>query len=150
MNINMKKIAKPLAAAATLVALALPIGWALGPASAETAPTTTTVADDTTTDATTDTSTDTTTAPAKPTKEERQAKRAARREERQKELAEKLGVTPQELKDARLSVLSDRLDEAVANGRITQERADQIRDAAKAGTLPELRRELRRERHLNR
>ncbi|MEI2654753.1 MAG: hypothetical protein V9G12_21875 [Microthrixaceae bacterium] len=43
-------------------------------------------------------------------------------------------------------MLQELLDERVADGRISEERAAQVMDAARSGTLRELRRELRAER----
>jgi hypothetical protein len=58
----------------------------------------------------------------------------ARAELYNKTLAEKLGVTTDRLRDARLAVLGKHLDEAVANGKLTREQADKTlaraRDAA--------------------
>jgi hypothetical protein len=76
----------------------------------------------------------------------RDAARAERRAEREERLAERLGVSTDELRDARLDVLQELLDERVADGRISEERAAQVMDAARSGTLRELRRELRAER----
>lgn len=74
---------------------------------------------------------------------ERTARRAAERAERQALVAEKLGVTPEELRAARLASLAERLDERVADGRISRDRADEILRAAEEGRLRDLRREAR-------
>ena len=81
-----------------------------------------------------------------PTATLRERMRAERRAEREERLAERLGVSTDELRDARLDVLQELLDERVADGRITEERAARVMDAARSGTLRELRRELRAER----
>jgi len=121
----MNKLTTAVATGVAVAGLALPIGWALAPAGADPAPTTT-VATPTTEPASSDA----------PTRQDR--------------LAEKLGVTPDELREARLSVLQEELDTRVADGRITQERADRIMEAARSGRLRELRSELRRERRAER
>ena len=153
----MGRISKKTAALAAIGALAVPVGWAIAPASAQPAP----AAQNDTGQNDTDTSNDGAAPAAGVTTTEagdtgtstddpatrRAERRAARRAERQKLVAEKLGVTPEQLRDARLGVLEDKLAERVASGRITQERADEILQAAKDGTLPQLRRRLREERN---
>jgi hypothetical protein len=47
-------------------------------------------------------------------------------------LANVLGITPSQLQDDRKAALQQMLDTAVANGRITQEQADQIREHPRA------------------
>jgi len=61
------------------------------------------------------------------------------------DLAEKLGITEDELRAAIDAVKDDRLDEAVANGDLTQEQVDELRarraeieDAIANGTLDDL------------
>lgn len=141
------KISKKTAALAMMGALAVPVGYAIAPASAESpAPSTTTQLDidQSADDAAATTSSDTI-SPAAPAAgpEARAARRSARRTERQKLVADKLGVTPEQLRQARLDVLKDQLDARVASGRITQARADEILDAAKSGNLQQLRNEIR-------
>jgi hypothetical protein len=60
-------------------------------------------------------------------KEEQEAFEAA--------VAEKLGVTTQELQDAYKEASLERLDAAVAAGRITEEEADAIREGIESGTF---------------
>jgi hypothetical protein len=62
---------------------------------------------------------------------------SARRDARQAALAEALGISVDELRAAARVVLEDRLDELVANGRITQEQADEALAAFDDGVLYE-------------
>ena len=61
----------------------------------------------------------------------------ARAEAFDKAMADKLGVSTDRLHEARTAVLSKRLDEAVAAGKLTREKADEIlaklRDGLDAG-----------------
>jgi hypothetical protein len=139
------RIAKATGAAAAIAALAIPVGWAIGPASAQDDTTTTTDATAPDTDGAHGHA-DATNGAGGLTIEQRQERRQARRAERESLVAEKLGVTADELRTARLAVLEDKLQERVDAGRITQERADEILQAAKDGHLRELRRQLRRDR----
>jgi anti-sigma28 factor (negative regulator of flagellin synthesis) len=66
-----------------------------------------------------------------PTDEELDARRAAFKEA----LAAELGTDVATLEQAGRNVANARLDEAVANGRITEERAAEIREAIENGTL---------------
>jgi hypothetical protein len=64
-----------------------------------------------------------------PSDEDRQKLEAdmkARHELHDKVLAEKLGITVEKLHEAEANVAKKRLDEAVANGRITQQQEDEI------------------------
>jgi hypothetical protein len=65
----------------------------------------------------------------------------ARRAAVQDAVAAELGISVDELRSAERAVLADRLAHGVENGRITQEKADEILAAFDDGTLPELRRE---------
>lgn len=126
---------RSVATAALVVAIAVPAGWALAPAGA---------APPAESPAMSASSGPTSTSPSGA--DTRDAARAERRAEREERLAERLGVSTDELRDARLDVLQELLDERVADGRISEERAAQVMDAARSGTLRELRRELRAER----
>ena len=50
--------------------------------------------------------------------------------------AKQLGVEPQALEDALESALGARLDEAVKEGRLTEEQATELKERLKDGTLP--------------
>ena len=126
---------RSVATAALVVAIAVPVGWALAPAGA---------APPAESPAMSASSGPTSTSPSGA--DTRDAARAERRAEREERLAERLGVSTDELRDARLDVLQELLDERVADGRISEERAAQVMGAARSGTLRELRRELRAER----
>ncbi len=69
----------------------------------------------------------------------------ARREAFKEALAAELGISVDELEQAGLAVITDRLDQAVANGRITQEQADEILGHAQDGTLRDFLRERRQQ-----
>lgn len=69
----------------------------------------------------------------------------ARRESFKAALASELGISVEELEQAGLAVLSDRLDQAVAAGRLTQAEADEMLARAEEGTLRELLRERRQQ-----
>ena len=141
----MNKVSKAVAGGAMVAALALPVGWAIMPASAQPDPTPTTAA--ASTNPTSPGAADPAGAtPPDPTGDARAERRAARRAERQQRLADELGITTDELKAARLRVLRHELDDRVSAGKMTQERADQILDAAASGNLRALRRQLRAER----
>jgi hypothetical protein len=74
------------------------------------------------------------------TDEERDALRAQlqqRKDAFDAALAAELGIEVQALRDARVAVVAPKLDEAVAAGRITQERADAIVEAVGTGQIPE-------------
>lgn len=86
-----------------------------------------------------------------PSAEERQERRAAHEAEFAAALAEELGLPTEQVAEAietvrerqraehkaeRLAHLKERLDAAVADGTLTQEQADAIYAAAKAGTFP--------------
>lgn len=126
---------RSVATAALVVAIAVPVGWALAPAGAAPPAESPAISAGSGPASTTPSGADT-----------RDAARAERRAEREERLAERLGVSTDELRDARLDVLQELLDERVADGRISEERAAQVMDAARSGTLRELRRELRAER----
>ncbi len=51
-------------------------------------------------------------------------------------LAEELGVSVEELSQARESEMKQRLDQAVEDGAITEEQADEIRERIESGELP--------------
>lgn len=73
------------------------------------------------------------------TDEEREALRAQMEERRaafEAALAGQLGISVEELDAAQLRVVEARLAEAVANGRLTQERADEILEAVRTGERP--------------
>ncbi len=72
-----------------------------------------------------------------PSDEERAARRAAF----DQALADALGISVEDLSDGRLAVFTSGLDQAVANGRLTQEEADEMLAAFNDGTLRELLRE---------
>ena len=130
---------RSVATAALVVAIAVPVGWALAPAGAAPPAESSAIAAGSGPTSTTPSGADTRDAA-------RAERRAERRSEREARLAERLGVSTDELRDARLDVLQELLDERVADGRITEERAARVMDAARSGTLRELRRELRAER----
>lgn len=67
--------------------------------------------------------------------------RAARRAAFDQALADALGVSVDDVSAGRLAVLTARLDQAVANGRLSQEEADELLAAYNDGTLRELLRE---------
>jgi hypothetical protein len=74
------------------------------------------------------------------TDEERDALRAQLQERRDAfdgALAAELGIEVQALRDARVAVVAPRLDDAVASGRITQERADAVVEAVATGQIPQ-------------
>lgn len=123
----MNRITKALTGGAAVAALAVPVGWALGPVSAQPdptpAPTPSTVS----------------AAPDGASSTARVERRAERRAERQQRLAEELGIGVEELAAARRAVLEDELAARVEAGAITQERADRIAEAAANGTLDDLR-----------
>lgn len=121
----MNKITKAISGGALVAALALPLGWAVVPASADPTPSTTT---------------------SRSGSGRSEEQRAARRAERQERLADELGVSVEDLQAARRRVLETELDQRVEDGRITQELADRILQAAEDGNLRELRRQLRAER----
>jgi transposase-like protein len=50
--------------------------------------------------------------------------------------AKKLGVAPEELSDALRQALENRLDEAVAEGRLTDEQADRLKERLEADDFP--------------
>ena len=50
--------------------------------------------------------------------------------------AERLGVAPDELSDALREAYSNRIDDALAQGRITEEQAERLREALESGDLP--------------
>ena len=52
------------------------------------------------------------------------------------DVAAQLGVEPDELEGAIENALEDRLDEAVAAGRMTQERADALKEGIESGDFP--------------
>jgi hypothetical protein len=61
------------------------------------------------------------------------------REERQavvEDAAKQLGVTPKQLEDALRKALENRVDAAVASGRITEEQAQRLKERIRAGELP--------------
>ena len=60
----------------------------------------------------------------------RQADREVRREEMMQQFADELGVTVEDIQAAGLAVLDTQLEQRVADGDITQERADEIRERA--------------------
>lgn len=124
------RILTTLGGAAVVAALALPVGWALAPASATSTPA---VASITTVNRQPDQPAD---QPALP--------KADRRAERQQRVAERLGVTPEQLRDARIGVLGEDLAKGVAAGRLTQDQSDRLLAAARAGDRREIR-EIRRE-----
>jgi hypothetical protein len=72
--------------------------------------------------------------PSDADKQKMQADRKARVELHDKVLAEKLGITTEKLRDARIAVESKRLDEAVAAGKLTREQADKRLQALRDGT----------------
>jgi hypothetical protein len=50
-------------------------------------------------------------------------------------MADKLGISTDRLRDARVAVVAKHLDEAVANGKLTREQADKILAAVRDGSL---------------
>jgi transposase-like protein len=50
--------------------------------------------------------------------------------------AKQLGVEPEELSDALQQALENRLDEAVEDGRLTEEQAERLKDRLEAGVVP--------------
>jgi hypothetical protein len=65
-----------------------------------------------------------------------EADRKARAELFQKTVAEKLGVTPERLREAGVAVVSKRLDEAVTAGRLTREKADELLAKVRESGVP--------------
>jgi len=61
---------------------------------------------------------------------------AERRDEFHADLAEELGVTAEEVEQAFQAVFEKRLDEAVADGHMTREQADEILKAKESGIPP--------------
>lgn len=61
---------------------------------------------------------------------------AEHREEFHADLAEELGVTTEEVEQAFQAVFEKRLDEAVADGHMTREQADEILKAKESGMPP--------------
>ena len=61
---------------------------------------------------------------------------AEHREEFHAALAEELGVTAEEVEQAFQAVFEKRLDEAVADGHMTREQADEILEAKESGMPP--------------
>lgn len=76
---------------------------------------------------------------------EHDARRQERRTEFTADLASELGLDPAAVEQAILTVFIDnvgeRVDGAVANGRLTQAEADELLAAAQSGTLGDLRRQ---------
>jgi polyhydroxyalkanoate synthesis regulator phasin len=50
--------------------------------------------------------------------------------------AEQLGIEPEELSDALQQALENRLDEAVEDGRLTEEQAERLKERLEAGVMP--------------
>lgn len=73
-----------------------------------------------------------------------------RRSARDKALADALGITVDQLKQARETAASQLLKDAVAHGRLTQDQADRLTAARANGTLRETRAEIRKERRAQR
>jgi len=74
------------------------------------------------------------------TPEERDALRAQLQERKDAfdlALADQLGIDVQALRDARVAVVQPKLDAAVAEGKISEERAASIIEAVSTGQLPE-------------
>jgi hypothetical protein len=73
----------------------------------------------------------------RPPSDEDKAKLAAelkaRAELYAKTVAEKLGVTPERLREASVAVVSKHLDEAVSSGKLSREQADKILDRVRNG-----------------
>ena len=65
--------------------------------------------------------------------------RETRRAELQADFAEALGVTPETLVAAIQQVVLDRIDAAVADGKISEEKASEWRTAVESGERPKLR-----------
>ncbi|MFN8051730.1 MAG: hypothetical protein U0Q22_09855 [Acidimicrobiales bacterium] len=139
----MPRLPRKLAAAAALIGLAIPIGWAMGPTRAEGSPTIASAGDATPgDDGTGDAEAGTLLVDsAPPVDGDRQTRRDGRRDERQAVVAARLGMTPEQLREARLRVLADHLGNSVEHGWITPDRAAEILDAARAGRLDDLRRD---------
>jgi hypothetical protein len=65
--------------------------------------------------------------------EERDEQRQVRVDRHDQAMAESLGITVERLREARVAVLSEHLDEAVTDGRLSREEADERLERARQG-----------------